>query len=350
MGKPYNAEMEVINGTYNWALSAPIEFLQEWIASAVNNPLISVGSGGSHTAALFSALLHQHAGRLAISSTPLEIISKDFALEKTAVLFVTAGGRNQDLLRSFSVIVREEPAQLLVLCGTKNSPMKKLAEGYGYVCMEEVVFPWGKDGFLATNSLLGFMVLLARAYEHSALASFCFPNTLEALVYQESSKTQFVERLTESLSRITDKDTIIVLHGKWGKPVAFDLESKFVEAALGNLQIADYRNFAHGRHNWLNRKLKSTGVIALITPDDKEIANKTLHLLPEDVPVVRIESNNSGPISTIELLVKAFFIVKIFGQKLGIDPGAPHIPQFGRRLYSLIPPIPSEKTATAFSA
>ena len=122
-----------------------------------------------------------------------------------------------------------------------------------------------------------------------------------------------------------------------------DLESKFVEAALGNVQITDYRNFAHGRHNWLNRRLKSTILIALITPEDRELAEKTLKLLPKDAQVLKIESENSGPVSSIELLLNLFFLIQALAEKIKIDPGAPNIPLFGRRLYGITPPTFSDK-------
>ena len=77
------------------------------------------------------------------------------------------------------------------------------------------------------------------------------------------------------------KDIIVVLHGVSSKIGAIDLESKFSEAALGNLQVADYRNFAHGRHNWIYKRGKSSGILAFITPEDNALAKKTLAFNPQ---------------------------------------------------------------------
>src|SRR5207244_3270959 len=76
------------------------------------------------------------------------------------------------------------------------------------------------------------------------------------------------------------RPTVIVLYGPETYPAAVDLESKFTEAALGSTQLADYRNFAHGRHHWLAKRGTDTGVLAIVTDGDRELAESTLTLLP----------------------------------------------------------------------
>src|SRR5690606_39240419 len=85
-----------------------------------------------------------------------------------------------------------------------------------------------------------------------------------------------------------------VLHGGWGGPVATDLESKVNESALASAQLADYRNFGHGRHLWLAKRAAETVVIALVTPDTAAIAKSTLKLFPKSIPVVRLETALDG--------------------------------------------------------
>src|SRR6185312_8732285 len=71
------------------------------------------------------------------------------------------------------------------------------------------------------------------------------------------------------------RPTTLVLHGPSTRIGAIDLESKFTEAALGNLQLADYRNFAHGRHHWLAKKADDSAVLILSSPEDKTSAERT---------------------------------------------------------------------------
>jgi hydroxymethylpyrimidine pyrophosphatase-like HAD family hydrolase len=131
------------------------------------------------------------------------------------------------------------------------------------------------------------------------------------------------------------RQTQLVLHGSATQAAALDLESKFSEAALGPVQVTDYRNFAHGRHNWLAKRGDSTGVIALISNDDREIADHSLRLFPRDVPVARIHLHLSGEHAGIAALVAALHIVGQSGKAQGIDPGRPRVPLFGRRIYHL---------------
>ena len=56
---------------------------------------------------------------------------------------------------------------------------------------------------------------------------------------------------------------------------AFDLESKLVEAGLVSVLLADYRNFAHGRHHWL-AKNPDSAVVALASKEETLLAERTL--------------------------------------------------------------------------
>lgn len=52
------------------------------------------------------------------------------------------------------------------------------------------------------------------------------------------------------LHKLEGVDSFFILYSAKSYPVALDIESKFSEGAVGNTQLADYRNFAHGRFNW----------------------------------------------------------------------------------------------------
>ena len=130
-------------------------------------------------------------------------------------------------------------------------------------------------------------------------------------------------------------DNFIVLHSNLSEPVAVDLESKFSEAALGSVLMADYRNFGHGRHQWFDKKGDNSCIVALINDNDRELAEKTLGKMPEDVHMVRIESGLKTPLATIDLLLKSFQFVSAIGTQRGIDPGRPGVPDYGTELYHL---------------
>jgi hydroxymethylpyrimidine pyrophosphatase-like HAD family hydrolase len=210
----------------------------------------------------------------------------------------------------------------------KKSPLADLCKKYQFSDYCGFEIPTQKDGFLATNSLLATMILLTRCYQN------IFQNipkfTKDILLTEEK-----LLKIQEDSQKILNRDTLVVLYSGWGYPAAIDLESKSTEGAIVSAQLADYRNFAHGRHNWLAKKGGSSGIIALITPDDYDLAEKTLSLIPEEIPILRIRTHEKGPTGTIELLIKIFHLVQILGSSKKIDPGMPKIPIFGRKIYHL---------------
>ena len=78
-----------------------------------------------------------------------------------------------------------------------------------------------------------------------------------------------------------------------------------------------------------------TTVVALITPKWKELSNKTLDLLPDTTQVIRIETEDDGPFGATELLVGGLRLIEQIASIRGADPGRPHVPDFGRKLYHL---------------
>ncbi len=127
----------------------------------------------------------------------------------------------------------------------------------------------------------------------------------------------------------------IVLYGAAGEPVAWDIESKLTEAALGSALLSDYRNFGHGRHHWFDKRSENSCIIALVTPVERELAYKTIGCLPKNVPVIFIETELQTTAASIDILLKVFRFVNDLGEARGIDPGKPGVPGYGRMLYNL---------------
>jgi hypothetical protein len=125
------------------------------------------------------------------------------------------------------------------------------------------------------------------------------------------------------------------LYGALGEPVAWDIESKLIEAALGSALLSDYRNFGHGRHHWFAKRGDNSCIIALVTPVERELAYKTIVCLPKEIPVIVIETELETPAASIDMLLKAFHFVNDLGLARGIDPGRPGVPAYGRLLYNL---------------
>lgn len=345
MAKPYSSEMSKLAETFAWAITCDIEPLRKAVKTAGLSPLLAVGSGGSLTASHALASLHRRwTGHLATVATPLEAIAEPLG-GNSAIWLLSASGNNVDVLAAFRALVTREPRQLGVLCGRPDSPLVNLAREHPYTDLLLYPPPTGKDGFLATNSLLAFVTLLTRAYASEFGDSSVEFDLQASLIHTLLSDESRWAEWQFSMSALWSRNTTLVLYGSAARVGAVDLESKFTEAAIGNLQIADYRNFAHGRHHWLAKRAEDSGVLAFISNRDQVVAKRTLALIPRDIPQVALYIEGSPDTALVTSLVAALKITGWAGAARGIDPGRPGVPEFGRKLYHL--PLPKEQRRNA---
>ena len=343
MAKPYNSEITKLADTFAWSKTADIILLRQAIRTAADASILAIGSGGSLTVAHALVSFQQRfTGRISTVATSLEAILE---LPKTDVAswLISAGGNNGDILAAAKEIIASEPHQVAVLCGRKDSRLSRLCSQHPFVDLLIYPPPAGKDGFLATNSVLGFTALLARAfseeYDSGSEWNGVIQNTEPLL--QNASGT--VAQWCQVTSSLWERPTTIVLHGPATRIGAIHLESNFTEAALGNLQFSDYRNFAHGRHHWLAKQGHDSAVLALVSTNDRTIADRTLALIPPEIPISRIEFEGYSAAVALGSLIAALQITGWAGQARGIDPGRPGVPEFGRKLYHLRLKLSSDK-------
>jgi fructoselysine-6-P-deglycase FrlB-like protein len=326
MGRPFASELAELETTYAWAVRHDVAPLRELVRSA-SGVLLAVGSGGSLTAASYAALLHEEAhGQLARAATPLDAVDAATKLRGFHVLLVSSGGRNRDGLQACEALLRAEPASATILTASEGSLLAALGRRYDANVLEYTL-PVPKDGFLATNSLFAFCALIGRAYH----GDDGLPPTLGDLVGSGS----LLERITCEGKALFTRDAFLVLYGASGRAAAIDVESKFSEAALGSVQLADYRNFGHGRHHWLAKQAHRTGVVAFVGEKERGLAQRTLAQLPPDVPRLAIPLSGDSRRSMLEGLFAGYQLVAAVGRQRDIDPGRPGVPAFGSRLYSL---------------
>jgi fructoselysine-6-P-deglycase FrlB-like protein/hydroxymethylpyrimidine pyrophosphatase-like HAD family hydrolase len=341
MARPYATEMSKLADTLAWAMTVDVSPLRKAIKTAGLSPLLAIGSGGSLTAAHALANMHQrYTGNLAAVATPLESIANPLAPD-TSIWLLSAGGGNVDILAAFHAIVAREPRQLAIMCGKAVSPLADAAREHSYADLLIHEPPAGKDGFLATNSLVAFVTLLTRAYHGEFSESSPDLDAQLSILLAVLGDDRHWDEWHHRTEPLWSRKTILVLHGFAARIGAIDLESKFTEAAIGNLQIADYRNFAHGRHHWLAKRGDDSAVLAFVSEDDDPLAERTLGLIPNDIPQARLDINGSPPIALLLSLVTALRVAGWAGEARGIDPGRPGVPEFGRKLYHL--PLPKNR-------
>jgi fructoselysine-6-P-deglycase FrlB-like protein len=324
LGKPFESEMGVLAATYKWSRTVDLGVLPDFAECCRWKGVYAVGSGGSFSVATYAAFLQQRRGSQGQAVTPLEL-SAIPALRRQAVMFYSAGGNNTDVLQGFRSAVNGEADSIAVICLRPESKLTRLARKYESYHLWTEGGPAGRDGFLATNSLLAFFVLT-----HRILAC------PEPLPDTYGDLTSCV-RLEGSPEAVLAKKHLVVLYGPSTKAAAVDLESKMSEAGLLSVQLADYRNFAHGRHNWIAKQAAETGLLAFVTKDTEDIAKRTLHELQGVCSSVTLRTVARDSVASLACLPLTFELTRIAGGLRSVDPGRPGVPGFGRRIYNLRP-------------
>jgi hydroxymethylpyrimidine pyrophosphatase-like HAD family hydrolase len=313
--RTYVEELAAIDRAYAAANRADISALSETVTRLTQRPALFVASGGAMVPARLAADLHITVARqLSRAMTPLEFA----ALPPLPVgtLLVSARARHPDVLLGAraAAAAGHDPIGLLTLRSAQELPASIADSGVSVLTIP--AFP-GREGFLATTSIVTLTVTLARAY-------------LGATVRLPRALRDVLKPLREPL-----RPHLLVLISPGTEAAAVDLETRFHELGLRTVQLADFRNFAHGRHFGLARRLDQTSIVALVTAGWASLADATLKLLPREAHVVRLESGADWPASTIELIRASMQLVASAAYGTGIEPAVPSVRPFGRSLYHL---------------
>jgi len=352
MGKPFEKELEKLQSTYEWAQNQNLEQIVNVIRASYYLPLLSVGSGGSFSAAELHATLHRKFFQsISFAVTPIELISALPCNGKAAVWFMSASGNNIDIRRAFKHAALSEPRTICALIGRGNSKLAGLTEKHQYTNLFEHTLPAGKDGFLATNSLLAFSTIIYRAYCQATEQNEMLPESLDELLAASLKDFTNLKLLNEDTVDLWKQHTLHVIYSPQLKSTAIDIESKFIEAGLGSIHLADLRNFAHGRHHWFSKNPNRCGILCLATESDEELAKKTLGLLPQNIPKKQLNFTPNNGAELIVGIILSMYFTYWRGRHFSIDPGRPGVPDYGSKLYRLsaksgfITSIPKEKSA-----
>lgn len=354
MGKPYTSELEKLDETFTWAVNQNCTSQVNVLKSNLNLPLISVGSGGSFSAAEAHSSMHKYFfRRIASAVTPVELISSIPEDKKASVWFISASGNNIDIKRAFQHASVLEVKCVSAMVGKSNSTLKKLSDKYRYTNIFENELPCGKDGFLATNSLLAFVVLLYKSYCLASDNPLVLPNSIDQLLQTSIANFKSLDELEGSIDHVLTQKVIHVVYSPEFKSTAIDIESKFIEAGLGSVHLADMRNFAHGRHHWFSKNEDDSSILFLSSETDKLLATKTMNLLPENIPKFHLTFKLNNGLEIIAGLIISIYLAKWKGDFRNIDPGRPGVPSYGSKIYRLsaksgfISSLPRESAAVS---
>ena len=335
MTKRYERELNQLSDVYCAALKLDNAEIVQLVERMSQSPLVTVGSGGSYSTASFAAGLHEYCtGQPARAATPLEIISS--RPRRAATLCFSASGRNRDIGVAFQIAAQAEAGPVGALVLSKDTPLHGLQSRYSY---SDVVGEGGslfKDGFLAVSSMIMSAILLKRAYDDVFGSNSPLPATLEKFARRTIDRKSFAF-VEHDVRDVIANPYLSMLFSPSMVSTAVDLESRFVEASLGAIHTADFRNFGHGRHHWIAKRGEDTGLVALVGEQDNVLATRTLDLIPHATKTWRIDVSGAPDEQAIAGLLIGLYLSSAAGRAAGIDPGKPGVPEFGRKLYGLGP-------------
>lgn len=313
MKAPYADELRALEETYTSTLMVDPPLLRVAAEDLRRGPAVFVGSGGTMVLAMLAARLHEWTARQpARACTALELVDLPQMTQRGALLF-TSSAKHPDAHRVLADLrrARFRPAAVL----THRSPddvMEVAGPDVRVVQMPPLAQP---DGFLATGSILQMVVGLLRGYLESPMLD---------------------NRLPEPAEPETGlRPEVVVLTAPALAPVACDIEVRLVESGLAAVQVADYRNFAHGRHTGFARRMDDVTVIALSDPESEALATGTVAALPGCADVRRWHQGGEWSQALISLLVRSMRLAGSEGRRAGLDVARPTVPTFGRQLYRL---------------
>lgn len=339
MPKKYQSELDKLDQTIQEVSEFDIATFRRYLRSIARRDIVAVGSGGSFTAAQYLATIHESTtGNLGVAKTPLEFLTGDPNLENCIAL-ISASGRNKDIIRTFEHARAADVEHLLVITNNPDSPLADSANELGNALVWDLNLTVRRDGYLATNTLLGTLVTVYKGYAEAFDLEYTTSLTQQHLIHPNQSRRTFLDELRERIKSLQDAETLLVLFGGWGMIGAVDTESRMSESGLRNVQATDVRNFAHGRHQWIVRNPDSTGVVAFEAPEVSPIMSKTLDRLPADIPIVHFSTEHRGARAGLAHSLYSIYLPMIFGEFARVDPGRPNVPDWARRIHHLTPTL-----------
>lgn len=345
----FTAKVSGLRDTVSAACASDLGALVEALERAADYPVAAVGSGGSAVSAEFLSSCRTWLLHSATAVTTPMAFALDPVLPKWGVWLFTAGGENPDIRAAFQTAIKEHGRRVEVVTARGRS----LADGVGVDDARLHIVPVTdeKDGFLATHSLASTLTsLLLASDEVAGLGPAERGDRVRAradTLLAPSNRARTIETVAEAWD--PGRDTLIILHDPALAAAAVMIETSCWEAGLCRTQRTDFRNFAHGRHVWLDRHSDQTVVLALTCDRSMPFWESIRSCIPPTIPRMHFGFGAPGRHTLFDAVLSSFGIVEGLGKTTGIDPGKLRVADFGRAIYNsrdLLVAIENEDAAT----
>ena len=288
------------------AMEADVTALRQFLTTNPGQPLVATGPGGAESVADFAALLYGARGGIATAVSPYTLNAySDEALKTSKLLLVSKGGHNNDIVFAAKRGLAVNPAgtaSFTLYPGDRNEVRKAFVKA-GSAQAFDIPGLSVHDAFISTQTPVMYFALLCRAFDPG----------VDLTKYRTAPEVPYrLERndgTPLSPEDFKEVRSFVVLHGSWGRPVAENLEGKFVESGLCPACVVDFRNYCHGRFIFTSAHLEDSAVVLFVSPREKDIAARTRKFLPASTKLVLIETEADAPEASLDLLIRssAFF-------------------------------------------
>ena len=310
----------ILPGILAGAQAADLSSLRAFLTSNPSEPLVATGSGGAESAADFAALLYGARGGMSFAVTPYTMNSlSDEALSTGKVLLVSKGGHNNDIVfatRRALEVNPERTAALNFSIGDRNDARKLFIKA-GSDRAFHVPLPKTPEGFVSSGTSFKYYSVLTRVFQPD----------VDLLKYSTLPEKPYTLCLNDGTPLSPDDfagvSGYVILHGSWGRPVAKNLEGKLVETSLATACVCDFRNYCHGRFILTSNHLDDSAVVMLVSPREKDIAERTRKYLPGKTRLILIETGHDAPEASLDLLIRTTELFHALCPVYGQDPTSP---------------------------
>ncbi len=327
----YRQKLSGLGSTVAAVAAADLTALADDVAAGRERLAYAVGSGGSLVSVEFFRLC-RNADRAAptIAATPLELIA-DMPAAGSHIWLFSGGADNPDIEAAWRTAMASAATMVVLVTTNRDGAVAHLAAAAADSRARLHILPVSdpKDGFLATHSVAATMAAsLLASSQRPARAHFA--GSLQECVGASLEIGEDDRAFSEAFE---PEDTVLALYDPHLLPIVRELETSLLEAGICNFQQVDLRNFAHGRHVWLDKRSARTRILALTSADTEPLWSAIDALLPPSVRRRHWRFAAAGPWDNFCGVVRAFGLIAALGDAAGIDPGRPGVGSFGRGIY-----------------
>lgn len=326
----------LIDRAFHAAESLGVEKAREWINGA-GERVITVGTGGSFSAAVFVSYLLNSSGRwLSVSMKPQEVIR----LRPKADCFVifSYSGRTPDCAAVIKDIHARNAGKIILMTLRRESELGDLLNpGKG-----DTVFMYGSSASAGRKSKgeRGFVSIAGTISPCACILAASVGRGKMEHLFEICNAVALDEELRSSAvqlaKRYKSSPKIAIFGSGWAWPAVIDLESKLCEGGIIGAQVHETKDFSHGRFiSVFGHEREYAGSIFLSSGQRGSYEEMLGSVLSSTFPMTVIESSERGEYGGFELLVRVQFFSHWLSNSLGIDLSRPAdpIPPRGLSLY-----------------